>query len=1220
MVPSDERPQTVDRRFYFTGGTVPRDAPSYVVRHADEELFTALQQGEFCYVLTSRQMGKSSLMARTAARLKEQGCAVVVLDLTAVGRNLTVEQWYDGLLNLVGRQLGLEDALDDFWLSHERLGPLQRWMAALREVVLPTIGARCSVVRTNVSEASMHARLDAAGGTPTVLGPSPTEAEHRAPGTEHRPSEHRAPSTEHRLVIFIDEIDAVRGLPFSTDEFFAGIRECYNRRTGDPAFERLTFCLLGVATPSDLIRDTRTTPFNIGTRIELNDFSATEAAPLARGLVQGGGPGTQSPDVINKDTQDAQDEGKEGQRLLERILYWTGGHPYLTQRLCQALAADVSAENPKSKTQNPKSIDRLCEELFLSKRARENDDNLIFVRERLLRSEADLAALLDLYGQVRRGRRVPADDTNPLVDLLHLSGITRVADARRSTLDARRWARYPRPSVAVLRALSVERRASLVVRNRIYERVFDRDWVTQHMPDAELRRQRAAYRRGLLRAAAVSAVILTVMAGLGLMAEQQRRMALEGQKTLRRSLYVSDMNVAQQAWEGGLVRRAVELLEAHRPRPGEEDLRGFEWRYLWRICHSDAPITLQGHSEAIRAVAFSPDGRALASASQDGAVKLWDMASRHEIAAFQGHIGLVRSMAFSPNGRILASAGTGRYGTIRLWDIAVRREVATLMEDANGVSSMTFSPDGRTLATSHRDGTVKLWDAGRANDAGAGAGTRRAVATIPGPGVPALWVAFSPDRKKLVTGCQDEKVRFWDLATKRQIATLHLPWGGVSSGALSPDGKLLATVDAMNPAVMLWDIASATSGASEHAQRVATLRGHRDRVVGLAFSPDGKLLASASTDNTVRLWNVIAQRAMASFTGHRDAVTALVFSPDGKTLATGSLDCLVKLWSVTDNQGADTLQGRTDRTSCVVFSPDSKTLATTGYDRTVQLWDVATGREAASLPSLAQAVSAVAFSPDGRSVATATSRPRQANSSGEVILWDVTTKQKMATLRGHQGPVLSVAFSANGTTVASGGSDGTARLWDVTSGQVLATLRYPYLGGGANPDVRDVAFSPDGKILATTWVDGSVWLWDVATRQALPSLRGHQGPVTSVVFSPDGRMLASGSWDRTVRVWDVASRRALVTLEGSQGAKGFVAFSPDSKTLAVGNTDGSVTLWNINTWHEVAAFRNAGPTIAFSPDGQTLATKSVDNMVKLWRAATFAETDAPSGPPPSRRR
>ncbi|MEO2004764.1 MAG: AAA-like domain-containing protein [Candidatus Poribacteria bacterium] len=198
--------------FFVTGGTLRADAPSYIPRQADEDLYDALSKGEFCYVLTSRQMGKSSLMARTALRLRDADATPVVLDLTAIGQNVTPEQWYAGLLSRLGRAVDLEDELEDFWYDHERRGPMQRWVDAIEQVVFPRIA-----------------------------GP---------------------------IVVFVDEIDIVRSLSFSTNEFFAGIRECYTRRAEDEAFARLTFCLIGVATPSDLIDDARVTPFNIGRRIE----------------------------------------------------------------------------------------------------------------------------------------------------------------------------------------------------------------------------------------------------------------------------------------------------------------------------------------------------------------------------------------------------------------------------------------------------------------------------------------------------------------------------------------------------------------------------------------------------------------------------------------------------------------------------------------------------------------------------------------------------------------------------------------------------------------------------------------------------------------------------------------------------------------------------------------------------------------------------------------
>jgi WD40 repeat protein len=1087
---------TAVTHFFVIGGTLGADAPSYVERRADRDLYEALGRGEFCYVLTARQMGKSSLMVRTAARLRQQGIAVALLDLTALGQNLSPAQWYGGLLHHLGIQLDLEDELDDFRFAQDPQSPLQRWLHALQQVVLP-----------------------------------------RVPG---------------RIVIFVDEIDVVRSLPFSTDEFFAAIRQCYNRRTDDPEFGRLTFCLLGVASPSDLIRDTRMTPFNIGRRIELTDFTAAEAAPLAEGL------------------DEATERRGEGARkaLLHRVLYWTGGHPYLTQRLCQAAAGTVSVA-PATE------VDRLCNDLFLSTGAQERDDNLLFVRERLLRSEADLASLLDLYWQVRAGKRVRVDDANQLTGVLRLAGIVRRAGDR------------------------------LQVRNRIYARVFARAWIQAHMPDAELRRQRTAYRRGLARAAAVAALILAVVGGLAITAQREaHRAGMESARAnaeaeaTRRLLYTVDINFAQQKYESASIDPALALLEETRPKRGQSDLRGFEWSYLWRLCHQELR-TLRGHTlRSVTAVAFSPDGRLLASADY-GTIKLWDPATGRQLRSLRAHTDRIGGLAFSPDGRLLASASDDR--TIKLWH-PVTGELARLLRTPWGaVNAVAFSPDGRMLASGHQDAAQRrpgiglLWDLA----------TGTPIRVLHADTKRGVWsVAFSPDGKTLATGDDDGTARLWEVATGRQRRVLHGHSWYVYSVAFSPDGTRLATGGG-DGVINLWN--------PRTGEQVRTLRGHTSYIYGVAFSPDGRRLASAAWDNTVRLWDTATGEETRLLRGHRSFVFCVAFSPDDRTVASGGVDRLVKLWDArrepeghtlrfpatiervgfsTDGRHVWICSSRYEGTGHFARSKeawaqawdvetgralptrgwhganvrmpyaDDRRLVTAREDGTVRLIDHATGRARLILKGHRGGVYAAAFSLDNRYLVTG-------GNDHTARIWDAETGRERLTLRRHAGVVTTVLFSPDGQRVLTVASDRTAHVWDVETGRELLTLHpaYDYADGAA--------FSPDGRRIVTSAEDGTPRVWDARTGKELLRLRGHTDSVLTVAFSPDGRRIVTGGNDRTAKVWDAATGRELLALRGHQRAVMDVAFSPDGRRLVTGSTDGTAKVWEASSPRQIDAWTAA---------------------------------------------
>ncbi len=570
-------------------------------------------------------------------------------------------------------------------------------------------------------------------------------------------------------------------------------------------------------------------------------------------------------------------------------------------------------------------------------------------------------------------------------------------------------------------------------------------------------------------------------------------------------------------------------------------------------------------------VAFSPDGKTLASGSWDNTIKLWEVATGHELRALTGHSSYVTSVAFSPNGKILASGSWDK--TIRFWNVVNGDELRLLEGHSGSVTAVAFSPDSKMLASASWDNTVKVWNVANGQEVHSFAGHTNYVNSV----------AFSPDGQTLVSCSSDKTIRLWSVTSGQEVRMLTGHSNDVTTVGFSPDGKILASGSDDNT-VKLWD--------AQTGQELRSLSGHSEGVRSIAFSPDSRTIVSGSWDKTAKVWNVDTGRELQSFLGHLNYVTTVSFSPDGQTLASGSWDRTIKLWRVANGQELLTLAGHSSSITAVAFSPDGTILAGGGFDRTIKLWQMTGGRGVRTLAKHSSYITSLAFSPDNKTLASG-------SYDKTIKLWDLSRDQELRSLTGHTQTVRSVAFSPDGKMLASGGDDKSIILWDVASGQKLRTLT------GHSNIIRSVAFSPDNQTLASGAWDKTVKLWDTATGQELRSLTGHSNYVTAVAFSPNGETLASGSWDKTIKVWQVATGQELKTLAGHSAGVLALSYSADGKTLASGSDDKTIKLWDLSGAQQPATLGGQWVvySIAFSPSGNTIATGNGGARIRLWSRA-----------------
>jgi WD40 repeat protein len=576
---------------------------------------------------------------------------------------------------------------------------------------------------------------------------------------------------------------------------------------------------------------------------------------------------------------------------------------------------------------------------------------------------------------------------------------------------------------------------------------------------------------------------------------------------------------------------------------------------------------------SVVAVAFSPDGKLLATADVNGLVRLWEVRDRKQILVCKGHTSWVHAIAFSPDGQYLISGSEDQ--TLRLWDVSTGECLKTFTGHSSRVWSVAFNPQGTTVASGSHDYTVRLWNVENGTCQKILQGHTGAVSSV----------AFSPQGNTLISGSEDQTIRLWnpDKGTCKQIFKGHT--GGISCVAFSPQGDMLAT-GSSDQTVRCWEVKT--------GQLLTTFTGHTSLIWSVAFSPQGNTLASGGEDHTVRCWDVQTGKLLTTLHGHSNRVWSVAFHPSGKFLASGSKDQTVKLWNINDGSCLATLQGYTNWVGLIAFSPDGEILASAHEDHTLRLWNVDNGACVQTLQGHTHQVWSVAFHPQGKMLASG-------SEDGTVRCWDVQTGKAIRTFKGHSSRVWSVAFSPDGRTLVSASGDKTIRCWDVQTGAALRKME------GHTSLVWSVAFYPQANILASGSADQTIKLWNSLTGECIETLQGHANWIFYVAFSPDGETLASAASDQTVKLWDVSTGECRATLQGSSKMMLSVAFSPDSSTIACGSDDHKITLWNVQTGEVNKTLTGHSAwvwSIAYSPDGKTLVSGSQDETIKVWDAVT----------------
>ncbi|MEB3215148.1 MAG: AAA-like domain-containing protein [Nostocales cyanobacterium 94392] len=1143
----------VDNYEYQVGASLPPDAPSYVVRKADSDFYHALKAGKYCYVFNSRQMGKSSLKVRVMQRLVNEGVACSSIDISGQGSkdNVTQEQWYTGIVSKIVKDLQIAKPIEfrrTWWRDRNDISPVQKLDEFIEDVLLTSI-----------------------------------------PG---------------QIIIFVDEIDSTLSLKFASEDFFALIRSCYNKRAENLAYKRLTFALLGVATPGDLIQDKTRTPFNIGEAIELDGFKINDIEPLAKGLAG---------------------KVENPQAVMQEVLAWTGGQPFLTQRVCELLGKNLSIEKPDFTSVDDNQIIEFVKEVINNQiidnwEANDKQEHLKTIRDRLLINEEVSVALLGLYQQILQQEEMTADSGFEQMRLRltglvvqqqgklkvynqiygnvfdinwvenELSKLRFYADKLRAWVEsnyqdntcflrgkdlekARVWADRRRLSDVDYRFLSASLEAEL------NQKVVNAETRTNKALEEERKaKQRTRIGVFVLGVFVLGAVVASVIAGKaireqGFAISQRNKANLQRDEAKKELKSVTDQKLEAEA---ALTTAQANEKNAHRKveaanrnyQKATEDVK----QKQREVAEKDQQLKIAVEKEKSAKTSANKAQLDKQQANQQAelAKQKRQRAEMERQVAVNGltvakqKLENIRNKQFQALKDLKYAQDTTRLeqqGTTAIRQFELQQIEALLLAMDAGRKLKQMLNDGKQIEDYPTVTPIlalqtildNIREVNKFNSTPSGIGVTK----------------FSPDGQLAVTTLYNGTAKLWDI-TGKLIADLkgHINNVTTTSENFSSNGQYIILISDDNTA-KVWNIAGTL---------IANLRGHQKTLTSAGFSPNSQLIVTTSEDSTAKLWDITG-KLITDLKGHKKGLTSASFSPNGQLIVTASEDGTAKIWDITGKLITD-LKGHKMGLTSVSFSPNGQLIVTASEDGRVKIWN-SVGQLKTDFKAHSDGIYITRFSQDGQSIITVSAW------GDDLILWDISGKQLIRF--AHSGFVWDADFSRDGRYILTALSDGK-----VTLQNIKVNVPIELEGNSGN-------FSRDGQYIVTKLGNGGAKVWNI-TGKYISEIKDNQIKFGNASFSPDGKsIIISSEYTTAYKIWD-SGGKLIFGFEEDWGKLKIVEFSLDGKYIISILKDGIARVRNASgkLIFDIKGHRGKITGASFSSDGKYIITGSEDGMTKVW--------------------